>query len=144
MKAIEYRQGDSVPSTVKGGEKGMISSWEELEKVSKDDLIIELMYWRTLYSIIRTENPDSDWPELKRTGHMRDDGTFEPGERTTEEWARRIALYGISHVKTEEFCSCDLMDYGLCEDQCDEICDELSESGEMELPKGVRYYRGTE
>ena len=144
MKAIEYEQTDCIPSTVKGGEKGMVSEWEELEKAPKEDLIIELMYWRTLYSIIRTENQDSDWPEAERKGYLRDNGTFAPGERTTPAWAKRIALYGIAHTKTDEFCPCDLMDYGLCEDQCDEICDELIASGNLNLPEGVSYYDGRE
>ena len=34
---------DSVTHNAKGGEKGMGSEWEELEKLSKDELIIELV-----------------------------------------------------------------------------------------------------
>ena len=118
----------------------MVSSWEELEKRSKDDLIIELMYWRTLYSIIRTENPDSYWPEEDRRGYIGEYGTFVPGEWTTHEWAKKIAKYGIAHITTDDFCSCDLMNYGLCGDQCDEICSELKEAGELNLPEGVEFF----
>ena len=55
-------------STVKGGEKGMASEWEELEKLSKDELIIELMRERwahrninqRLRMIIDYDYPDSN------------------------------------------------------------------------------------
>ena len=118
----------------------MVSSWEELETKSKDDLIIELMYWRTLYSILYAENPDENWPDEDRRGYIDEYGSFTPGEWTTHEWAKKIAKYGIARVKTEDFCSCDLMDYGVCGDQCEEICSELIESGEFDLPEGVVYY----
>ena len=66
------------------------------------------------------------------------------GEPTTDEWAERIALYGAMHPKDVAFYSCDLMDYGLTEDQADEVCERLHREGRLRLPDGVVYYDPSE
>ena len=49
------------------------------------------------------------------------------------------AKYAISRFTGDVFDPCDLMDYGLDEEQCCEICRELNERGELNLPDGVAY-----
>ena len=38
------------------------SIWERLESLSKDDLIVELVYWRNMYGIVRVEDDDEHCP----------------------------------------------------------------------------------
>ena len=66
------------------------------------------------------------------------------GEPTTEDWAERIAQYGAMHPKDVAFYSCDLMDYGLTEDQAEEVCERLHREGSLNLPDGVSYYDPSE
>ncbi len=117
----------------------MISEWEELEKLPKEDLIIELVHWKNMYGIVRIEaGEDCVWPYMEPKGR-RVNGWIEPGEPTTHEWAVRIAKHAIANFKGDVFDPCDLMDYGLDEDQCYEICHELNAKGELNLPVGVKY-----
>ncbi len=100
------------------GEWEMTSEWEKLEELSKDELIIELMHWKTLYSILRNEQDDScPMPELERSDAGSGFEDFDPGEVTTDRWAERIALFAIAHCDDQEFWPCDLMDYGLTDQQ---------------------------
>ncbi|WP_400227002.1 hypothetical protein [Methanomethylophilus alvi] len=117
----------------------MASEWEELEKLSKDELIIELVHWKNMYGIIRaSEDEGCPWPYAEPKGRHAG-GWIEPGEVTTHEWALKIAKYAISRFTGDVFDPCDLMDYGLDEEQCCEICRELNERGELNLPDGVAY-----
>lgn len=126
---------------IKGGEKTK-SEWEELEKLTKGELIIELVKWKTLYSILRKEQGDDcPWYAVERKTSLIN-GEEEPGELTSHEWAEKIALYGAMHPKDGAFFSCDLMDYGLTGDQADEICEELREKGLLKLPNGTEYEPG--
>ncbi len=138
-KALEREGCSCEASNVKGGEKGMASEWEELEKLSKEELIIELVHWKNMYGILRAEAGDSCvWPYAEPKGrHI--GGWIEPGEPTTHEWALKIAKHAISNFKGGVFDACDLMDYGLDEEQCREICRELNAKDELNLPEGVAY-----
>ena len=125
---------------MKGGEKRMASEWEELERLSKEELIIELVRMRHLYGTVREDmDPDLALPFMtsKRTGEGEDEIEGEP---TTDEWAERIALYGAMHPKDSMFYSCDLMDYGLTEDQSEDVCNRLYSEGRLKMPSGVEYY----
>ena len=139
-KAIEYVQEDSVPSIVKGGEKGMVSEWEELEKLSKEELIIELVRARTCYRGLR-DTIDSDnvwpWPETLRESVDEDP---EEGQVVPEIWAERIVCYGALHPRDGWFYSSDLTDYGMDADQADKLCEKMYAEGILKLPEGVRFY----
>lgn len=77
----------------------MASEWEELEKLSKDDLIIELVHWKNMYGVLRaSEDEDCPWPYAEPKGRHAD-GWIEPGEVTTREWALKIVKYAISRFK---------------------------------------------
>lgn len=54
-------------------------------------------------------------------------------------WAERIALHGTAHPKDGMFYSCDLMDYGLTNDQSYDVCMRLFEERRLELPPNVRF-----
>lgn len=118
----------------------MVSEWEELESWSKEDLIIELVHMRTLYSLLRSEQGDDcPWPKMDVKA-IEDDEHWQPGQVTTDGWAERIALYGARHPKDDMFYWCDLMDYGLTEDQAYDVCKKLRAEGRLVLPSGVEYH----
>ena len=136
-KALEREGCSCEASNVKGGEKGMASEWEELEKLSKEELIIELVRARTCYRGLRGECRKKNvhpWPEDLRYGARTD---TEDGERTTHEWAERIALHGAMHPLDSAFYWCDLENYGLDRHQAYEVCLELMRSGRLKVPDGV-------
>lgn len=115
----------------------MASEWEELEKLSKEELIIELVRARTCYRGLRGECRKKNvhpWPEDLRYGTRTD---TEDGERTTHEWAERIALHGAMHPLDSAFYWCDLENYGLDRHQAYEVCLELMRSGRLKVPDGV-------
>ncbi len=112
----------------------MASEWEELEKQSKDDLIIQLILWKNLYAKLHIEYGDKNCPWFDVTPKETDG---EPGEPTTHGWAEKIALYGAMHPKDGAFYWCDLMDYGLTSDQAYEICGELGKAGKLRVPEGT-------
>lgn len=128
---------DVSATNVKGGEN-MKSEWEELESWSKEDLIIELVHWRNMYGIVRVEQDDDcPWPYAAPKEH--DVGGWpHPGDRTTDEWAERIALFGAMHPKNGEFDCIDLMDYGLDEDQAYEVCERLRHEGRLNVSEGIK------
>lgn len=119
----------------------MASEWEELEKLSKDDLIIQLVLWKNLYATLRDEKGDKNCPWYAVKPKMTGD---EPGEQTTKKWAEKIAQYGAMHPKDGLFCWCDLMDYGLTEDQAYSVCQELSAEGKLKVPEGTEIDVGQE
>ena len=122
-----------------GGEKGMASEWEELEKLSKDELIIELVHWKTLYGMLREKQDETcPLPYAESKDAAEDDpDDYQPGEYTTDEWAEKIALYGVKHPLDGAFYSCDLIYYGLTEVQADEVCRRLYKEGRLTAPEGV-------
>ena len=118
----------------------MASEWEELEKLSKDELIIELVHWKNLYGIIRVEqDSECPWPYIEPLSGLSDDGWLKAGQITTDSWAAKIAKYASSHVVGDEFNPVDLMDYGLDENQAIRICGELRKKKELVLPSDVEY-----
>lgn len=122
---------------MKGGEK-ITSEWEKLEKLSKEELIIRLVRMETLYSMLRSEQDDTCvLPEQPVKDASTDPDDFNPGELTTDEWAERIALYGAMHPKDGVFYSCDLMDYGLTDQQAYDTCKRLYREGRLKLPDGI-------
>ena len=128
-----------------GGEKGMASEWEELEKLSKDELIIELVHWKTLYSMLRSEQDEGcRYPDLEVPCVIDDEGFWEPGQVTTDEWAEKISLYVASHTGNDDFCPSDISRYGLTASQAFEVCDKLLAEGRLILPPGVRHYNPEE
>ena len=121
----------------KGGEKRMASEWEELEKLTKEELIIELVKERTAHRDFMTsfqrlmfEHPiDRVPPYVVETDA---DEELHEGQRTTGEWARRIALYAKKHSDDPEFGYTDMFDYGINHDQADEVFDELAGEGALD------------
>jgi len=114
---------------LKGGEK-TTSEWEELEKLSKDDLIIELVKERTarrnvdriLRSVVEVEYP------VKRKYSVYGDEYDSNYEITSREWAYRIAQYAFEH-SDGDFSPFDLESYGLDSDQSMEAFYELRKNG---------------
>lgn len=91
-----------------------------------------------MYGIIRVEQDEGrPWPYVAPKEHDVDGWPY-PGERTSDEWAERIALYGAMHPKDGEFDCIDLMDYGLDEDQAYEVCGRLHREGRLRVPDGTR------
>jgi hypothetical protein len=89
----------------------MATQWEELEKLSKDELIIELVRkdWqmRNLRKVL-----------IGVADNMGNDSLFEPGERPPEEWGsqdRRPRVQGRP---------ADLQDRGVDEETADRLYDE--------------------
>ena len=139
-KVIRYGHRDDVPSIVKGGEKRMVSEWEELEKLSKDELIIELVKARTCYDCLRdTIEKKYVWPcpETLRAKRPRNPNK---GQVAPPEWAEKIALYGAMHPRDGWFYSSDLADYGMNPEQAEHICSKLHSEGKLRLPDGVQFY----
>lgn len=117
----------------------MASEWEELEKLTKDELIIELVHYRNMYGMLREKLPEDGDPPYLRRKHTGEGESYEPGEPTTEEWAVKIALYCAKHPKDGAFYPCDLLDYGLDSEQGYDICSRLRAEGRLNLPEGVEY-----
>ena len=117
----------------------MASEWEELEAWSEEYLSIELVRMRHLYGMLREDHDEDDplvpYMERKHTG---EGDAYVEGERTTDAWAERIALYGAMHPKDGVFAYCDLMDYGLTDDQAYGVCKRLLEEGRLKVPDGTR------
>ena len=116
----------------------MASEWEELERLSKEELIIELVRMRHLYGTLREDMPDTCPLPFESSKRSEVNGESVEGEPTTDEWAERIALYGAMHPKDGVFSYCDLMDYGLTDDQAYSVCKKLLDEGRLKLPDGVR------
>ena len=95
---------------LKGGEK-TTSEWEELEKLSKDELIIELVrsrwQFRNLQKVI-----------LELASNMGSYCLYEPGQKPSGDWAEKIANYAFRNGPE------NLQDWGVDEDTADELFDE--------------------
>ena len=123
---------DSVVQKAKGGEKEMESEWEQLEKLSKDDLIIELMKERTahlelnraLRSLI-----DLDYPSDKTLPVYSDDDDPDYG-CTSKDWISKIAEYAYRNsADKDSFSYSDLRSYGLSDDMADAAYHLLRQKG---------------
>ncbi len=124
-------------STVKGGEKGMASEWEEREKLSKDELIIELMRERWAHRNINQRLRmiiDYDYPDSNEIPCVvEEDDYSSPGYETTDTWAKKIVLHAKSRC-TGEFGPEDAFDYGLNWDQAEQAFEELVTEGKLDWP----------
>ena len=119
----------------------MASEWEELMKLPKEELVIELVHWKNMYGILRVEQEDTCvWPEASPL--ERDvGGCMRPGQVTTEGWAEAIVRYAAAHAG-DEFDPVFLMDYGMDEDQGIETAERLHKEGKLPLPEGTVYRGG--
>ncbi len=87
----------------------MASEWEELEKLSKDELIIELVRSRW-----QMRNLQRVIVELSQT--MGNDCAYEPGQKPTGAWASKIADYANRQGAS------DLLEWGVDEDTSYQYC----------------------
>ena len=97
-----------------------VSEWEKLENLSKDELIIELVRARTLLRLETDDEPD--------------DYINNPagGEKTTDNWARKIVLYAYNHHGVpDDFDYPDVYDYGLHGAQAEEVFENLIAEGSV-------------
>ena len=94
----------------------MASEWEDLEKLSKDELIIELVKAR---HTIR--NMCSILEEISDTAgsHF----LYDEGDEPSEEWMEKIVTYAKMKIgPIEELDSSELEHYGVNGDLADEYC----------------------
>ena len=88
-----------------------MSEWDDLEKLTKDELIIELVRarwrFRNLQKVI-----------LDLSSNMGSYCLYEPGQIPSEDWGRRIADYAFRHGPE------NLRDWGVDEDTADELFDK--------------------
>lgn len=115
--------GDSFSTTVpvsvqngKGGENGMVSEWEELEKLSKDELIIELVKsrraMRNMCSLLREISEDGASHYL-----------YDEGEMPSDEWLSKIVDYARSRLDSgDALDGSDLERYGVDAETADKCC----------------------
>lgn len=102
---------------MKGGEKRMASEWEELEKLSKEELIIELVKARRDMRNIR-----SVLGELSETGAS--SFMYDEGSKPSKDWLDRIVEYVDSRLNSDEtLCAADLEMYGIDEETADRYVD---------------------
>lgn len=112
----------------------MVSEWERLMKVPKEELVIELIKARVCYKGLREEiDRENVWPWPEDLGGL---GTDSP-DKIPPEWAEKVALYGAMHPADKVFCWCDLENYGLDSDTAYEVCSKLFEEGRLKVPEGV-------
>ncbi len=120
----------------KGGEKRMASEWEELEKLSKEELIIELVKERTIHRQMNREIRsilNIDYPEDRVLPVYDDDG--DDGEATTDEWARRVILHAYSNAKDVDYFDVDAIRmYGMDSDQFDRVFEQMASEGLVDYP----------
>lgn len=108
---IEIRITASPFIDLKGGEKEMVSEWEELEKLTKDELIIELVKSRWQFRNLQRVLSD-----LASNGGSY--CQYEPGQRPSDAWARKIADYVFRSGPA------DLEDWGVDESTANFLFDE--------------------
>lgn len=122
----------------------MASEWEELEKLSKDELIIELVKERhARREMNRSLRMMIDWDykiEGERSCEVEPDESIDSGSNTTDEWAKKILRYAKAHLKPEDY-SFDEAEYGkswkeFCDEQFDD-CDTDEYGLEWEQAKRV-------
>ena len=123
---------------IKGGEKRMASEWEELEKLSKEELIIELVKERTAHRELDRSLRgliEVDYPADRKLPVFVDDED-ESLKQTTDDWAYRVAKYAYECAKDkDDFSHYDLDAYGLDEDQAEEAYRKLRMDGTITSDK---------
>ena len=95
----------------------MTSEWEELEKLTKDELIIELVRQRWLYRSLKQLLKNLSEEE----GWYADIG----GQIPSEEWQRKIAEYVFPKVEDGGYES--LLDWGVDEEVGEALFDKYYE-----------------
>lgn len=115
----------------KGGEKRMASEWEELEKLTKEELIIELVKERNVHRRMCREMRsivDIDYPEDRRLPVYEGEGS--DSETTSDEWARRIILVALAQSSDPSYFDVEVVTrYGLDSEQFDKVYAEMSAEG---------------
>ncbi len=91
----------------------MASEWEELEKLSKEELIIELVKakrdMRNICSVLA---------DLSNTGAS--DFMYDEGSKPSDEWLQRIVEHVESRLNADEaLCAADIEMYGIDEETAD-------------------------
>ena len=96
-----------------GGEKRMASEWEELEKLTKEELVIELVKARR-----HLRNICGVLSDLSETGAS--EFMYDEGSKPSEEWLTNIAELVRSRMGPGEvLCAADLEMYGIDEETAD-------------------------
>lgn len=115
----------------KGGEKRMASEWEELEKLTKEELIIELVKERNVHRRMCREMRsivDIDYPEDRRLPVYEGEGS--DSETTSDEWARRIILVALAQSSDPSYFDVEVVTrFGLDSEQFDKVYAEMSAEG---------------
>ena len=93
----------------------MTSEWEQLEKLTKDELIIELVKTRW-----EKRNLQNVLGELCKTGGA--GMVYEPGAVPPEKWQKKIADYAFKNLEGGHYS--DLTEWGVDEDVGDKLYDE--------------------
>ncbi len=110
----------------------MINEWKELESLSKDDLIIELMKERTAHRELNRALRsliELDYPSDKVLPVYSDDDDSDYG-CTSDDWIPKIAEYAFLHsIDKESFSYSDLRSYGLSDDMADAAYRYLRQKG---------------
>lgn len=110
----------------------MKSQWEELEKLSKDELIIELIKERHERRIIDYKVRtllELDYPVVRQIPIYCEEEDLTEGN-TTDDWAYRVSLYAYEHWNDEsDFDPYCAMAYGLDEEQSVEAYRKLRVNG---------------
>lgn len=110
---------------IKGGERRMASEWEELEKLSKEELIIELVKARRDLRNIRSVLAD-----LSETGAS--EFMYDDGSKPSEEWLLRIVELARSRLDPDEvLCAADLEMYGIDEETADLYIESERSKGDL-------------
>lgn len=102
---------DSVIQKAKGGENEMESEWEKLEKLSKDELIIELV--RSRWQMRNLQKVIEDLSK-NLGGYC----LYEPGQKPSKDWVKKIAEYAFRNGPE------NLCEWGVDEDTADAMFDE--------------------
>ena len=103
----------------------MASEWEELEKLSKEELIIELVKARRDLRNIRSVLAD-----LSETGAS--EFMYDEGSKPSEEWMLRIAELARSRLDPDEaLCAADLEMYGIDEETADRYIESGRSKGDL-------------
>ena len=107
---------DSVTQKAKGGEKEMESEWEKLEKLSKDELIIELVKsrraMRNMCNLLHEISEDGASHYL-----------YDIGEKPSDEWLSKIVAYAESKLESDdELDGSDLERYGVDSETANRYC----------------------
>lgn len=103
----------------------MASEWEELERLSKEELIIELVKARRDMRNIRSVLAD-----LSETGAS--DFMYDDGSKPSEEWLHRIAEHAESRLDADEIlCAADLEMYGIDEETADRYIESRRSKGDL-------------